>query len=48
MKLSDLHHPRYRGRAKTHLHHALTAMAVNLVRVDAWLTGVATAGSWTS
>jgi hypothetical protein len=26
----------------------LTALAINLVRVDAWLTGVATTGSWTS
>jgi hypothetical protein len=23
-------------------------MAINLVRVDAWLTGMATTGSWTS
>jgi len=37
-----------RGLAKTHLQHVLTALALNLVRVDAWLTGVATTGSWTS
>jgi Transposase DDE domain len=30
------------------LQHVLTALALNLVRVDAWLTGVATTGSWTS
>jgi transposase len=47
-RLSDLHHARYRGLAKTHLQHVLTALALNLVRVDAWLTGVATTGSWTS
>jgi hypothetical protein len=23
-------------------------MAINLIRLDAWLTGVATTGSWTS
>jgi transposase len=45
---SDLHQARYRGLAKTHLQHVLTALAINLVRVDAWLTGVATTGSWTS
>jgi Transposase DDE domain len=45
---SDLHHARYRGLAKTHLQHVLTALALNLVRVDAWLTGAATPGGWTS
>jgi hypothetical protein len=45
---SDLHQARYRGLAKTHLQHVLTALAINLVRVDAWLTGIATTGSWTS
>jgi IS5 family transposase len=45
---SDLHQARYRGLAKTHLQHTLTALAINLVRVDAWLTGAATTGSWTS
>ena len=47
-RLSDLHQARYRGLAKTHLQHVLTALALNLVRVDAWLTGAATTGSWTS
>jgi transposase len=47
-RLSDLHQARYRGLAKTHLQHVLTALAINLVRVDAWLTGIATTGSWTS
>jgi IS5 family transposase len=45
---SDLHQARYRGLAKTHLQHVLTALALNLVRVDAWLTGAATTGGWTS
>ncbi|MFL6054367.1 MAG: transposase [Actinoallomurus sp.] len=29
---------RYLGLAKTHLQHVLTAMAINLVRIDAWIT----------
>jgi IS5 family transposase len=45
---SDLHHARYRGLAKTRLQHVLTALAINLVRVDAWLTGTTTPGRWTS
>jgi hypothetical protein len=45
---SDLHHARYRGLAKTHLQHVLTALALNLVRVDAWLAGTPLGGSWTS
>jgi len=45
---SDLHHARYRGLPKTHLQHVLTALALNLVRVDAWLTGTPLGGSWTS
>ena len=30
---------RYIGLAKTHLQHVLTAMAINMVRLDAWITG---------
>jgi len=45
---SDLHHARYRGLPKTHLQHVLTALALNLVRVDAWLTGTPLGGSWAS
>jgi hypothetical protein len=33
---------------KTFLQHTLTAMAFNLIRLDAWLTGAVTTGSWTS
>jgi transposase len=47
-RLCDLHQARYRGLAKTHLQHVLTALALNVVRVDAWLTGVTTTGGWTS
>jgi transposase len=45
---SDLHQARYRGLAKTHLQHVLTALALNLVRVDAWSTGTPPGGSWAS
>jgi transposase len=30
---------RYRGLAKTHLHHIFTSAAINLIRIDAWLSG---------
>ena len=45
---SDIHHTRYRGLAKTHLQHVLTALALNLVRVDAWLTDTPLGSSWAS
>ena len=35
-----LRRTRYRGLAKTHLKHLLTAAAINLTRVDTWLCGV--------
>jgi transposase len=44
----DIHHARYRGKPKTFLQYTLTAMACNLVRLDAWLTGATTRGSWVS
>jgi IS5 family transposase len=47
-RLSDVHHARYRGLAKTHLQHVLTALALNLVRVDAWLSGIPPGGTWAS
>jgi IS5 family transposase len=34
-----LRRPRYRGLAKTRLQHHFTGAAVNLARLDAWLTG---------
>lgn len=36
---ADVHRARYRGQAKSHLQHVLTAMALNLIRIDAWLHG---------
>jgi hypothetical protein len=45
---ADLHQTRYHGLPKTHLQHVLTALALNLVRVDAWLTGTPLGGSWIS
>ena len=33
----DMRRSRYIGLAKTHLQHVLTAAAINLIRVDAWL-----------
>ena len=41
-------HTRYRGLPKTQLQHQLTATAVNLVRIDAWLTGTPLATTRTS
>jgi transposase len=35
----DLRQSRYRGLARTHLQHLLTAVAMNVVRVIAWLRG---------
>jgi hypothetical protein len=37
-RVFGLRRARYRGLAKTHLQHVLTAIAMNLVRVLAWLT----------
>ena len=34
-----LRRSRYDGLPKTHLQHVLTAVAINLVRIDAWLLG---------
>jgi transposase len=39
LRLCGLRRSRYYGRAKTHLQHLLTATALNLVRLGAWLTG---------
>ena len=33
----DLRHTRYRGLAQTHLQHVVTAAALNLDRLVAWL-----------
>ncbi|MGW6413425.1 transposase, partial [Streptomyces vinaceus] len=47
----DVHHARCKGLAKTHLQHVLTATALNLVRINAWLTDTphgGNGGNWTS
>ncbi|MFF2819541.1 IS1182 family transposase [Kitasatospora cineracea] len=36
----DMRRARYHGLAKTHLQHQLTAAAINLARVDAWLAEI--------
>jgi transposase len=36
---SGLRRTRYRGLAKTHLQHVLTAVAINLVRIASWISG---------
>jgi transposase len=38
MRAFGLRQARYRGQAKVHLQHVLTATALNLCRMDAWLT----------
>ncbi|WP_246144541.1 transposase [Actinacidiphila oryziradicis] len=37
--VTDMHHARYRGLAKTHLEHVFSAVALNLLRLDAWWNG---------
>lgn len=37
VRVADLRRSRYLGLAKTHLHHLVSATAVNLLRVAAWL-----------
>jgi hypothetical protein len=34
--VTDLRHTRYRGLAKTHLKHVFSAVALNLIRLNAW------------
>jgi len=38
--VTDTRHARYRGLAKTHLQHVYSAVALNLIRLDAWFNGV--------
>jgi len=45
---SDLRQARSIGQAKTHLPHLLTAIAINLLRVFAWLREVPRATTRTS
>jgi transposase len=39
VRRSGLRQARYRGLRKTHVQHVLTAVALNVVRLDAWLDG---------
>ena len=48
VRASDLRRSRYVGLAKTHLQHILTATAVNVSRVGAWLAGIPIASTRTS
>ena len=43
-----LRNARYIGEAKTHLQHILTACAINISRIDNWLTGTPLAKTRTS
>jgi len=45
---SSLRHARYLGLAKTHLQHVLTAVAINLLRIMAWLAEIPRAATRTS
>ena len=40
VRSSDLHRSRYVGLAKAHLQHLLTATALNVSRVGAWLADI--------
>lgn len=40
VRVFELRRTRYRGLAKTHLQHILSAVALNLVRIYAWLSGI--------
>jgi hypothetical protein len=37
--VTDMHHARYRELAKTHLEHVFSAVALNLLRLEAWWNG---------
>jgi hypothetical protein len=37
--VTDMHHARYHGLAKTHFEHVFSAVAVNLLRIHAWWNG---------
>ncbi len=39
VRTCDLRRARYRGQARTHLQHVLTAVALNVVRLAKWFVG---------
>ena len=47
-RITGVRRARYRGLPKTHLQHILTAVATNILRLDAWLQGVPFAKTRTS
>jgi transposase len=47
-RITGVRRARYRGLPKTHLQHVLTAVATNLLRLDAWLQGAPFAKTRTS
>jgi len=40
VKVTDTRQARYRGLTKTRLEHVFKAIALNLIRLDAWCNGV--------
>ena len=38
-----MRHCRYIGLARTHLQHLITAVAINLARIEDWVNGIPTA-----
>ena len=48
LRAFELRRTRYIGLARTHLQHVATAVAINLVRLDAWRQGIPHAGTRTS
>ena len=39
IRCSGVRRTRYRGLAKTHLQHVITAVAINLLRIASWMDG---------
>ncbi|HZD68852.1 MAG TPA: transposase, partial [Actinomycetes bacterium] len=37
--VTGIRHARYKGQDKTHLEHVYSAVALNLIRLDAWWNG---------
>jgi transposase len=48
LRVHDLRHARYIGLAKTHLQHIFIALAINVARALAWLSGLKLAQTRTS
>jgi transposase len=40
IRCSGVRRTRYRGLAKTHLQHVITAVAINLLRIASWVNGI--------